>query len=422
MTQAATLQGNKANPPSIFTSDSIQSFCGKYKNKILTGLAVITTTLALAILMFPPVAACVGATVLIAKISLVFLPIAAKIVILAAPCFVTALFAIISKKHLNTPVAVEPSASIATEPHSAPEIRIPIQYINIAQTTPDRWAFPVAIKLSTSTVLLHISCGHWNKLVITEAEKESEYVNLTEHFHELLPSGGKTVGVVTIQNGICGTEDSLALQTNAVAKMITEGTLVIGIYNPSHCGVTQDLHGFTQDLGRASSERDGVDTSIVKQTREFMIWLSSNVINRINPKMRWLHIAHSEGGVIAHNAIQGMNHEQRALLRTQLYLLGIAPAKPLPSSFARSTNNIYSQRDGVTGWFGIPAALSQGYKVRYIESSPRARGIIDHNFLNPTYQTVIRKAVKELRRSVKFYHSPPQDLPISSREQHRRRI
>ena len=77
-------------PPTSLQTQTTESFLGKNKVKnkvrILTGLAVTAfiTTVALAILMFPPLAAAIGATALIAKISLASLPIAAKVAILAA--------------------------------------------------------------------------------------------------------------------------------------------------------------------------------------------------------------------------------------------------------------------------------------------------------------------------------------------------
>lgn len=91
MTTTITNNTPKIDTPTTQPSQPTAEFSCKNKIRILTTLAItaLITTIALTILMFPPVAAAIGAIALIA-----FLPIAAKVVSLAASSILAAAFSI----------------------------------------------------------------------------------------------------------------------------------------------------------------------------------------------------------------------------------------------------------------------------------------------------------------------------------------
>ena len=140
-------------------------------------------------------------------------------------------------------------------------------------------------------------------------------MNIVDHFRELVPTEGSTIGLITTQNGICTTQKDLIQNVQSIINMVPEGTLTFGMYNPTQ--------GIFSDCKRTFKERGGKDTPAVVSTRQYMVAISET-LHKINPDLLWLHMGHSEGGVIGGNAIKGMTEEQRSLLQNQLYFLGSA--------------------------------------------------------------------------------------------------
>jgi len=180
--------------------------------------------------------------------------------------------------------------------------------------------------------------------------------------------------------------------------MIPEGTLIVGIHNPSQ--------GFIRDCKRTFRERRGKDTPTVVRTRQFMVAISET-LHKINPELLWLHIAHSEGGAISNNAIKGMTEEQKDHLRQQLYFLGVAPAQPTPLEYGRGVSNIYSKQDFITGWFALKYRNDPKYDVSFVPCrstlSERTAYFADHAFLGGTYKRVQKDEIRDLRIKHGFY-------------------
>ncbi len=167
----------------------------------------------------------------------------------------------------------------------------------------------------------------------------------------------------------------------SITSMIPEGTFTIGMYNPTQ--------GLFKDGKRTFRERRGKDTPTVVNTRQFMVAISET-LHKINPELLWLHIGHSEGGVIGRNAIKGMTTDQRNRLKNQLYYLGVASAKPIPLDYGRGVKNIYSNQDFITGWFALKYKNDPKYDVKFVPCrstwSERTGYFADHAFLGGTYQ------------------------------------
>ena len=184
----------------------------------------------------------------------------------------------------------------------------------------------------------------------------------------------------------------------SVSNMVPEGTLTIGIYNPTE--------GLLTDCNRTLQERSGKDTPIVVLTRQFLVAISESLY-KINPNLLWLHIAHSEGGVVGGNAIKGMTEEQKDHLKHQLYFLGLGPAKPLSLEYGRGVTNIYSRQDFIAGWFALKYANNPRYDVKFVRCrskfSERTGYLADHAFLGGTYQHAQKGHYDDLKFLHGFY-------------------
>jgi hypothetical protein len=133
----------------------------------------------------------------------------------------------------------------------------------------------------------------------------------------------------------------------------------------------------------------------------------SETLHKINPDLLWLHIAHSEGGVIGRNAIKGMTEDQKQLLKNQIYVLGFGPAKPMPLEYGREVANIYSKQDFITKWFALKYKNDPKYDVKFVPCrstfSERTAYFADHAFLGRTYQGEQSGHIKRLREKRGFY-------------------
>jgi RHS repeat-associated protein len=301
---------------------------------------------------------------------------------------------------LNSPLNRLDLFGLASDPLFPPDFRleVPLHALLPARVVPVSSILPCKGFLSDVPVDWIVSCGHWHKLQFTPQEWIADKVNIVDHFHELVPTEGSTVGLITVQNGIGTTKSDLGQNVRSVVNMVPEGTLTFGMYNPTQ--------GLIKDCTRTFSERGSKDTPIVVTTRQYMVAISET-LHKLNPDLLWLHIAHSEGGVVGRNAIKGMTEDQKGLLKNQLYFLGLGPAKPIPLECGRGVMNIYSKQDFITGWFALKYKNDPKYDVRFVPCrstfSERTAYFADHAFLGGTYQGVQRDEIDKLRGKYGFY-------------------
>jgi RHS repeat-associated protein len=301
---------------------------------------------------------------------------------------------------LNSPLNRLDLFGLASEGLFPPDLRleVPLHAILPARVIPVGSILPCKGFLSDVPVDWVVSCGHWHKLQFTPQEWKTGTVNIVDHFRELVPTEGSTIGLITTQNGICTTKKDLVQNVLSITNMVPEGTLTFGMYNMTK--------GLIQDCKRTFQEREGKDTPIVVSTRQYMVAISET-LHKINPDLLWLHIAHSEGGVVGRNAIQGMTEDQKNLLKNQLYILGLGPAMPIPLQFGRGVTNIYSEQDFITGWFALKYKNDPNYEIKFVpcrsKFSERTVYFADHPFLGGTYQGEREKYIGRLRKSEGFY-------------------
>jgi RHS repeat-associated protein len=243
-----------------------------------------------------------------------------------------------------------------------------------------------------------VSCSNWHKLQFTPEELNAGKINIIDHFYEIMPKDGMIIGLITAQNGIMTNLGELKVMGDSIIDKIPESSLFIGMHNPTL--------GFVSDLRRVRAEKKGVDTPIVCRTRQFMEAIVDRVHN-LNPNLLWMHISHSEGGLIAYRALEGMTPEHKEQLKEHLLSVSLGPAHPIPKSLAKGAVNYYSNKDYITKWFGEPFINDKDYDIRVVECvSSRDEmngGIADHKFHGSTYQRSLNIEVSDSRIKYGFY-------------------
>ncbi len=283
-----------------------------------------------------------------------------------------------------------------------PEFRIevPISAFSPGKIIPLGTLLPCKAIIDGVSTDSFITCGYFHKLQFTPQEWHTGIVNIVDHFHELVPERGQMIGLITAQNGIQTNLSEFSKNVQSIVNMVPEGTLIMGIYNPTQ--------GIYRDCKRTIEERRGKDTPIVVSTRQMMVAISQ-ALYKINPELAWLHVAHSEGGVICKNAIQGMIEDERGLLKKQMYILALGPAEPIPKDYGRGVTNIYSEKDFITGRFAKKHVDDPNYDIQFVECrstwSERTGYFADHAHLGGTYQWAQFKNIDNLRQERGFHRA-----------------
>ncbi len=272
-----------------------------------------------------------------------------------------------------------------------------------------------------------ISCGHWHQLQFTPQERATKVFNLFEH-KELMPVAGQ-INLVTFGNGINNSYSEFYDTCDSIVLQLP-GTLFIGRY--------QRTEGISTDAMKAGREIFNVETIDVCKNRQFLLTCSHS-LQKLNPAVfdssgalqafgaLWAHFDHSRGGVMDLRALQGMTYEQKQTLQTQLLMTCVAPALPIPESYALKVVNFYSSQDFVTGGLGTPdralallggliphkaglaGALINKYcfdrsdcDIRIVPCvskwSERSFGLADHAMLGGTYRKVVTEAIGDYQK------------------------
>jgi RHS repeat-associated protein len=236
------------------------------------------------------------------------------------------------------------------------------------------------------------------KLKFTRDEQMTGKVDLSDHPY-LFPRENQTIGLVTVQNGINTKLGEFEEHCRSVIGKIPEETLFLGIHRPTK--------GAVPDVINAGRELMNVETNGVVMQRQMLIAIADS-IHKINPEMLWHFIMHSGAGATSRRAIEGMTESQQETLKQHLITTAIGPAMALPRKLAFLTENVYSEKDYITGWLG-PAfsGNKEECDISYIrcisDRSERVGGFADHRFLGPTYQEVLEDSIDAFRGSYGYF-------------------
>lgn len=301
---------------------------------------------------------------------------------------------------LNSPLNRLDLFGLLSEPQF-PELRMEIPHNRVSPPPSTNHLIPCKAFVGGVHVDWVVSCGHWHKLQFSAEELSTGKVNIVDHFHELLPKEGMSIGLITAQNGILTSlNDFSKNMCQSIRQRVPEGTLFIGMHNKES--------SFNDILHTTSELYFGKETSSVCTTRQALGALAE-IVHKYNPESLWLHIIHSRSGITNLRAIEGMTPEQKALLKQHLYVHAAAPARPLPRSYGFGVYNIYSMDDFITGWSGILRLHNKAeYDITFIPSDlscyEKTGFFADHAFMSRTQQSPLWERIRNLRERHGFHN------------------
>lgn len=242
-----------------------------------------------------------------------------------------------------------------------------------------------------------LCCGYWHQLQFTPEEIKMDKVDIMNHLHELTPNKGTYFSLVTVGNGIDTTLADCFKMSVEVGREVGD-TLLMALYNPTE--------GLYKDYKRVCNEKDRIETPIVCLARQFMATTGEKLYN-INPQSLWLCIPHSENGLITKRAIEGMTEGHQQILKEILHIFSVGSAEPLARYQGASVENVYSEKDRITGRYAKPYMNNPDYNIRILSCQSSIGQcnlwVADHGFLQPTYRTAWSDHIKELKKDTNFY-------------------
>lgn len=275
-------------------------------------------------------------------------------------------------------------------------------------------------------------CSYWHEIKFTPHEHFRGSFNLFDH-PEIV--GNENINLVTFRHGINTSYSDFAENCKSITDQLPGG-LFIGRYHGTE--------GTIKDLGYTGKELLHIETAEVVMTTQFFTQCA-DWLHKANPAVfdssgaleslgaLWVHINHSRGGVIDRRAIEGMPAQQSQILQTQLLITSVAPADPMPRTYALQATSYYSWQDGITGPLGCPERIlplvgqalggKWGARVGSLASalyfnhndcdikfvpcvskwSERTGYIADHAFLGGTYRGVVSEAIDKYHKEYRFY-------------------
>lgn len=274
---------------------------------------------------------------------------------------------------------------------------------------------PVDGRVGTESVKCLLAHNDWYKLKPTGSEMMQGKIKLLDHLTELIPLHSRTVDFCTFQNGINNSSIDFSMMGESILKKMPDKPLCIGIYNPTK-GLLHDAEGVLSKLSGHLSD------SICITMQCFLTIIEK--ISKISKNLGWIHIAHSEGGIIAETILTLLESQNKLdKFRNHLLVSTYGSVLPIPKIYAKAAINTYSRKDGAT----LPrvqeylASLGErvmDYEIEIIPESPNnlyllvglglgglaarwtyERALGDHGFQNPAYQSALETNIIKLRKT-----------------------
>ncbi|GAB5411090.1 MAG: hypothetical protein ChlgKO_02040 [Chlamydiales bacterium] len=191
-----------------------------------------------------------------------------------------------------------------------------------------------------------VACSETHLENLPSDQKE---VDIIKHLRDLLPAKKSSkIKLVTCQNGIQNSfsspnkdGDFEKMCLSITEKIKKEAPLFIGLYNRT----SGKGYGFINDLQRLMNEWTLNPSSVISLRQLF-----ASVIDKLsNTNHLWLHIAHSEGGLLTQNCLthprKGLFSQHKNLLKKHLLTLVFGGVSPVSDEACKEQANIYSTQD-----------------------------------------------------------------------------
>ncbi len=233
----------------------------------------------------------------------------------------------------------------------------------------------------------------WHEIRFTPKEIEQNRANLFDHLHEIIPRDSKQIGLITGQNGICTSLEEFKINLRVIADNIFEGTVMIGLHNKPLDTICSLLR-VSREMGEREMTMNATLTGL-------FIGGIADALQNLQSSALWLHIPHSEAGLLFNLGYTMLSNNQKEILQKQLIVFGVAPAEPISWKNLFEATNIYSGMDGVTARYGKIYKDNPDYDIRFIKCESTKKGLSlgleEHSFTGPTYRNALRDKIKQLR-------------------------
>ncbi len=260
--------------------------------------------------------------------------------------------------------------------------------------------------LSDSPSATPVDCiiisGLLHKMHFAPEEFASGEVNLLNHFDELVPKQQGIIGLITAENGIGTATSDFAANCRLIMSNVSEGTTLVGLHNRSE-GTDKDVsRTIVLELGHRIMTPNAIQTGL-------FIGAIADSLKNIESESYWLHVPHSEAGVLLNLGYTMLSNGQKGVVQKQMIVFAVAPAEPIPWKNFYAATNIYSNKDTITGWCGQKYKDNSDYDIRFIKCKSKRREysayLADHAFTGTTYRNATRNKFNDLRRDYRFYDS-----------------
>lgn len=277
-------------------------------------------------------------------------------------------------------------------------INLSVEQILSGANTPEA-IHPCQFVLENHTIDGYIFCGHFHKLQFAPGEIDEGQVDILEHLKELVSLEGRSIDIMTIGNGINTSLNELKNMCQSVVDKIPEGILLLGIHNVSS--------GFFSDLFRVGKELyQKQDTPIIKSMGQILTGVSER-LRAVNDKALFVHLMHSENGLITCRAIEGMEEEWKNMIKFNLFFAGYGTVIPVPEDYGFGAVNLYSEEDTLTLGLKKYWYADKTYDIRIVPCISKwyekSAFIFDHAFMAPTGQQAVETIADDLRKKYGFY-------------------
>ncbi|MBM3207197.1 MAG: RHS repeat-associated core domain-containing protein, partial [Chlamydiae bacterium] len=277
-------------------------------------------------------------------------------------------------------------------------LEIPIDFIASNAALHDIPVFTTAGSINGVSVNWLVKLGSNIQLNFSNEELKNGKFNLFDHYHEQLSGKGKTVGLISFQNGILTKLEEVKDIINSLSE-IAPNTMILSLYNPTQSGFKDVFNACTEIRGHNN------ETEMTALTRQYFAAISSTLFN-INPEACWLHIAHSRGGGIAARALEGMTNEQIQLMKQNFHYLGLGASVPVSTNYACSAVNCYSEHDNLTKTFGLKYLSHPDYNIEIVPSLIIFKQFamkLDHSITGETYQNQAKSMINKFHQQVENF-------------------
>jgi hypothetical protein len=150
----------------------------------------------------------------------------------------------------------------------------------------------------------------------------------------------------------------------------------------------------------------GCRTEVVRSMRKMF----STMVDRLKRNYshpNWLHIAHSEGGLILRDTLEGLSFETSRYTKNHLIVHTYGSVQPIAKHDAEIAVNFYASHDIAYQVYGVKYEKNDNYEIDVTNSKeiPTLPIPGDHAFLGATYPGILKENMNRLRANEGFFNA-----------------